>query len=388
MKRLLNPQLMLILLFLGIIATVPLVQTALEVAKGERPQAFEVFQRRPTARNLRFYERNLEDASWVAAELRPWAQFAQFAWLQDGGAKALVGRDGWLFYRPGVQFLTDRRETQKPTGCVAEALAAIAELDHQLAARGIRLLVMPVPNKESVYPERLTRRVGPVRKVIGPETAQLLSGLRALNIESIDLFELFAGSKASGADGTAALYLAQDSHWSPAGVACAARAVAQRIQQLGCVAPGAVDYQVKRLRLERLGDLLKMLQSPVLERTARPDIVTCEQVLLADSGAPYRDDVNSPILVLGDSFLRIYETDEPGGAGFIAHLAKELRQPLAAIVNDGGASTLVRQELARRSGWLARKKLVIWEFVERDIRLGTEGWQPVRLPPGGPPGNP
>ena len=56
----------------------------------------------------------------------------------------------------------------------------------------------------------------------------------------------------------------------------------------------------------------------------------------------------SEVLILGDSFLRIYEQDEPGSAGFIAHLARELGQPLTSIVNDGGASTLVRQELARR----------------------------------------
>ena len=51
----------------------------------------------------------------------------------------------------------------------------------------------------------------------------------------------------------------------------------------------------------------------------------------------------SEVLILGDSFLRIYEQDEPGAAGFIAHLARELGQPLTSIVNDGGGSTLVRQ---------------------------------------------
>jgi len=83
----------------------------------------------------------------------------------------------------------------------------------------------------------------------------------------------------------------------------------------------------------------------------------------------------------GDSFLRIYEQDEPTAAGFIAHLARELKQPLASIINDGGASTLVRQELYRRRNLLKNKRLVIWEFVERDIRYGTEGWQVIPLPP-------
>ena len=54
--------------------------------------------------------------------------------------------------------------------------------------------------------------------------------------------------------------------------------------------------------------------------------------------------------------------------------------PLASIVNDGGASTLVRQQLSRKPELLRGKKLVVWEFVERDVRFGTEGWQPVPLP--------
>ena len=49
-------------------------------------------------------------------------------------------------------------------------------------------------------------------------------------------------------------------------------------------------------------------------------------------------------------------------------------------MNDGGASTLVRQDLSRRPRLLANKKLIIWEFVERDILDATEGWQIVRLP--------
>jgi peptidoglycan/xylan/chitin deacetylase (PgdA/CDA1 family) len=29
---------------------------------------------------------------------------------------------------------------------------------------------------------------------------------------------------------------------------------------------------------------------------------------------------------------------------------------------------------------LKNKRVVVWEFVERDIHLGTEGWQHVPLP--------
>jgi len=109
-------------------------------------------------------------------------------------------------------------------------------------------------------------------------------------------------------------------------------------------------------------------------------IAIARQPLIMLAELAWRWTLATSILVLGDSFMRIYEKDEPGSAGFIAHLARALKTPLTSIVNDGGASTLVRQELARRADLLTGKKLVIWEFVERDIRFGTEGWKDVPLP--------
>ena len=124
-----------------------------------------------------------------------------------------------------------------------------------------------------------------------------------------------------------------------------------------------------------------MMRSRQIELRCPPEDVNCMQVLDAATKQPFTEQPESEILVLGDSFLRIYERDDPGSAGFVAHLANELSQPVAALINDGGASTLVRQKLYRKPDLLAGKKVIIWEFVERDIRFGTEGWQKVPLPP-------
>ncbi len=70
----------------------------------------------------------------------------------------------------------------------------------------------------------------------------------------------------------------------------------------------------------------------------------------------------------------------PGSAGFISLLARELKSPVDAIVSDGGASTDVRRRLSTHAEILEGKKVVIWEFVERDIALGREGWEDVPLP--------
>ena len=111
------------------------------------------------------------------------------------------------------------------------------------------------------------------------------------------------------------------------------------------------------------------------------------------------------VLVLGDSFSRIYQYAEPqslgelaagatnsvpvqtgtkrllpGSAGFVSHLALQLRAPVDAIVSDGGAATDVRRKLSTDPEILEGKKVVVWEFVERDIALGAQGWEPVELP--------
>jgi lysophospholipase L1-like esterase len=239
-----------------------------------------------------------------------------------------------------------------------------------------------VPNKESIYPEMLTRRARRMGTVMCPQTRRLLEQLNASGVEVVDLFEAFQDAKRAQSESSGQLlYLAQDSHWSPVGVELAAQAVAQRILERGWIEPGTLPYDENPVRLLRLGDVVEMLQSPQIERRVGPNEIVCTQVVRRDTGAVYEDEPDSAILILGDSCLRIYERDEPGAAGFVAHLARELKQPLTSIVNDGGASTLVRQQLYGRPELLVNKKVVIWEFVERDIAFGTEGWQLVLLPP-------
>lgn len=384
MRRLRDPRWCLILVFLGILAVVPLTQVALELRQGERVLALDVFRASPTAANLRAYEHRLEDANWAAHATRPWMRFAEFTWLGDGGAKAVRGPSDWLFYKPGlIDLLSQPPQSPPPsTPQPTSPLAAILDFQEQLRARGIHLVVMPVPNKESVYPDRLTSRAASLRGVLAPRTGHVLEALRAANVEVIDLFREFEHARPTGdAPPGADLYLAQDTHWSPAGIALAARTAARRLLERGWVQPGALTYAERPATVRRLGDIVRMLQSPPIEARTPPETVPCVQVVRRDDDAPYQDDPAAAVLVLGDSFLRVFQRDDPGSAGFVAHLARELRQPLLSLVSDGGGSTLVRQELRARPAFLRHKTVVLWEFVERDLGLGLHGWQKVPLPP-------
>jgi alginate O-acetyltransferase complex protein AlgJ len=213
--------------------------------------------------------------------------------------------------------------------------------------------------------------------IVCPQTRRLLDQLEQSGIAFVDLFDVFRRAKRD--ENRAELYLARDSHWSPAGARLAAGAVARRVVLGDAIARGRHAYTERPVTVLRRGDLVEMLQVPQIERAVAPERLECRQVIERAGAVPYRALPESEVLVLGDSFLRVYEQDEPGAAGFLAHLARELGQPLAEIVNDGSASTLVRQALARRPALLKNKKLVIWEFAEREIRLGTEGWQFVPL---------
>ena len=365
--------------FIVIIAAPAILQMGFELGRGESPQCAELFLRKPTEVNLRSFEKSLEDASWFAQKLRPVMQYIRFILLKDAGDKAIAGREGWMFYKPGVRYLVEANNAKSKIQH-GEPVAAIVSFRDQLNAMGIRLLVMPAPGKASIYPEMLTSRAGGTGIKAGTHTNKVLKDLKNAGIEVVDLFEVFSDYRTSHAySDTLPLYLPHDTHWSPEGMRTAARAVAGKISDLGWVSKGTVEYELKPVDILRHGDVYRMIRVPQIERQILPDRIQCTRVFRRDNDEIYKDDMNSEVLVLGDSFLRIYERDEPGSGGFIAHLARELQFPLTSIVNDGGASTLVRQELRRRPEMLKNKKVVIWEFVERDIRFGTEGWKEVKI---------
>ena len=373
-------QISLITAFIAAICSAGFSQLIFDLVNGNTPQAAQLLMQKPTKANLTAFERDLRDNCRLAKMLRPWMQYARFIVLGELGDKVVAGRRGWLFYKPAVQYLIEPwpPQTDESQG---DIFSAVTSFCNQLASRDIKLLLVPVPNKASVYPDMLTSRAGRPDTDVSSKTLEIISQLRQAGIEVVDLFAAFRQARtALPHEHTATYYLSQDSHWSPDGVQLAAKTVGQRILELGWAEKGHVQYTLEPTTLQRHGDILAMIQVPQVERHFEPEQIHCTQVVSSATNQPYLDDPNSEILVLGDSFLRIYSQDEPGSAGFVEHLARELGFPVASIVNDGGASTLVRQQLSRNPKLLANKKVVVWEFVERDIRFGTEGWQIVPLP--------
>lgn len=353
---------------------------------------------------LRAYEDELEERSILAQTVRPVMQIVRYVLLRDAGSKVIAGRDGWLFYRPGVEYLYrpsiyDQRSRNVDYNDVAvedDPVAVMADFKRQLASRGIDLLVVIVPGKGSVYPDMLNERIPPDTVSEFSPSVPLMARLRRHGIAVTDLFGPFRKERMNDSLHGDSLYMAKDTHWRSRGLRLAAYHVARAIKKHGWYDDPhtLVSYSMDTVTVKRTGDVGTMtgLTGSSVGRfriSFEPEMVTCFPIrhnYLNESGeitkrVAFRNDFKrSRILVLGDSFSRIYQTDAPGGAGWIAHLAYELSEPVGSLVNDGGASTLVREKLVRNMKVLKDKRLVVWEFVERDLRYGESGWKMLSLP--------
>ena len=258
---------------------------------------------------------------------------------------------------------------------------------------------------------------------------KILDSLTRAGFNTVDLYTPLLAAKSRDSE-EGPLYLNDDTHWTPRGAEIAADVIAKKVREM--VDAGIVKFRGKdEVRYiaadsvaDRMGDVGEMSglnkfnafkvqkvtghvvsQQNIKERTEKLPMDTacvaaaknackksdscfiaqsalCERdtVLYDTTVTPFKDDFRkSEILILGDSFSRIYQTDSPVNAGWIAHFAKNMNARVASIVSDGGASTLVREKLARKASVLKGKKLLIWEFVERDLRFGAEGWKDVNF---------
>jgi SGNH hydrolase-like domain, acetyltransferase AlgX len=353
------------------------------------------------AKYLRPYEKEIENTSIFTTSTRPVMFFLKYVLYQDLGEKGVLGKNGWFFYKQDVDYLIrpyvlDRRSLKVDPNDVVVSdnpIQAAVTFKRQLAEFGVDLLVAVIPGKPSIYPDMLAGNADP-RLVAGRgNSRKAIDDLRASGVEAIDLFSPFLAERANDSIAGDSMYLSKDTHWRARGLRTAAHVVAERIKQYPWYRAGATEYALDSTSIDRIGDVGVMTTLPAVKvhelSVSFPiEKTKCYQVYQVerdDKGTEtgrhlYKDDPkNAQVVLIGDSFSRIYQSDEPRSAGWISHIALELKQPITSIVSDGGASTLVREQLSRKTGLLKGKKLVVWEVVERDFRYGNEGWKDVPL---------
>ena len=333
---------------------------------------------------LKGYERTLEENSSLSRLTLPWLQAFSCRFLGQGNEKVYLGREGWLFYRPDVDHLLGKGFLRDPLSSKersVDPLPALIRFKEDLAARGIRLLVVPVPSKTAMAPSYLSRRFA---SADGPlENPSYPIFLEQLRFHGIEVLDLSVPLSRMGADSGSPCYLKTDTHWTPAGMEQAATLIAGKIQGTeGSLSDDTSPFhRSASLTVTNSGDLAVMLKLPP-EIALYPRETTVIHPVTGPDGNPWRPVSSSEVLVLGDSFARIYSGDDlrwGTSAGLAEQLSYFLQRPVDLVaINAGGASTS-RQALARSPERLKGVKTVVYEFAMRELSSGD--WRVIPLPP-------
>ncbi len=281
----------------------------------------------------------------------------------ESGTITFKSDDGMMYSRNELEHLS---RGPLAGGAVAAAaknrknsdpVAALADFNSQLKELGIRLIVLPVPPKCAVYPLP-GMQPGDAMVYLKPFYAEL----EQAGIEVLDVSDAFI---ASGEP----VYCRTDAHWSPAGIAVAAKLTADKTGLRG-----DAGYQVAGTDITVSGDLAKSLNS------AAPETETL-RLRMVDGGIFSE---SSPVLVLGDShtlFLSAGGDMLAEKSGFCEQLAVALGMPVERIGVKGSAATAVRVNLYRKAvkspEWLKNKKCVIYCFTCREFTESSSGWAQV-----------
>ena len=320
---------------------------------------------------LKSFETSLTEHLHFVPPLRRSAQYLMLQGLHSGNAKTVVGREGWLFYRPEIRALTGYGPLREEPQSVASdpsvrdwqpPLPAIGKFAQQLKERNVELWIVPVPMKESIYPEMLTNQTatGPVTH---PQQSQVAEELSRSGAKVVWLDQLFWDLKKHDA-GAGPVYLKQDTHWSPRAMEAAAAEIAKFLKD-----GTGQEFSYSEITAQSRGDLVEKLNLP-----DHDNLFPMESAKLRVVSA--KSDPQSPIVLLGDSFVNIYDDpslgfgEAPLSAGFAQHLMAACGKPIHVIAKNGGGATTVRAQLAKLPDDLLRqKKVVVWVLAARDLFL-------------------
>lgn len=342
-------------------------------------------------KTINMVETSLEDNSFLREFFLPPLQYVLLRYLRQGNENVVSGRDGWLFFAPGLDFLTGRpfqdprqllkREEahdiwEKPLQ--PDPLKVIVDFKEQLGQRGIELVVVPVPIKGAIEPEKISSRSieSPLANRSWP------TFVKTLEENGVHLFDA-RHSLADYSHRNGAAFLDTDTHWLPGAMQVAAEGLAQYVKNMIPGITGTTSFTLDQQAVTAVGDIARMIILPEKAPLFAPQQVEINQVM-TEQNEFWQADRNGEILVLGDSFTNIYSLQGLGwgfGAGFAEHLSYALQQPLDLLArNDNGAYVsreMLAAELKRGRDRLAGKKLVIWQFAERELSLGD--WKRIDL---------
>ena len=396
---------LMIVTFWTLVLSVPLWQHIHEwspLASSGRvaPQCYDVLNLLPfpSEEKLEQFETELEDQAVVRQKLLPPTQYV-LSRLGSGNENAYCGRDGWLFFRDDVDYVTSRpfldpqvirKKGQLHPGWHADPIPALIKMHDDLAEQDIELIVVPTPVKPVIYPEKFSSRYNGGEMLRNASFGDLCQRLESRGVRVLDVAPALMAAKR---EGDQPLYLNTDTHWTPRGLQIAVDELVGFIRAAGILdaAPDAPDISPDKVEVENQGDIAAMLQLSAGQNLYPRQRVTIQR----HTPEPQHDAAPAEILLLGDSFSNIYSSADLGWgehAGLVEQLQAALNRPIDTMIRNGDGAFATRQQLNRElhralqrqqagkpvAGPLTGKRLVIYQFAERELANGN--WKVLDFP--------
>jgi hypothetical protein len=365
-------------------------------------------------------ESRLEHRGYIQELVRlPYRTFL-FETLQKASDRTALGNSGFLYYRDDVQFQWEpgpmsrrqeariaeardvrndafeeavqyvyRRLTNQPAPKppspppYVNPRTMILDTVRQFNARGIPVLVVPLPGKLAIYPECYEASyplgAGPA---VNRDFPRLGESLKAEGVTVVDVIQAMWDAKARTNE---LLFLKMDSHWSPTGLAVAADTIAEAAKKIIGRASNS-PFSTETVKLGPDPDDPIPHRPVPSDQRALLDLRNTLKYFPAETAAVTRvlntkgydrDGDGAPVLLLGDSYTTFYQ-DHNGGLP--EQLMLRLGCGVESIAHPGATPAALLHMLSDRPAALARKKLVIWTFVDRHVNKVGE-WELVPLPP-------
>jgi alginate O-acetyltransferase complex protein AlgJ len=284
---------------------------------------------------------------------------ARYALLGAGRKGVIVGEDGWFFSAEEFKNVS--------SADIDAAVDRIAEVQRDLDARGIRLVLAPLPAKSDIYAEEVPSLV---RGQSMAETYNTFTAaLKDRGIVTADTRPALMAAKPFGE-----VFLKSDTHWSPSGAKATAEAVQTSLQVAGIALPSESVTAQWQTPVSLWGDLTKFVTSPDYAPTVG---LTQESVPIyrttvnaaADGADIFGDETAVPVILVGTS----YSANE--NWSFADFLRQSLRADVVNVAKEGlGPGVPMMDLLAGSALDETTPTVVVWEFPIR--YLGTKTlWQ-------------
>lgn len=319
--------------------------------------------------HIKNVESQLEENSIIRTKIIKLMQ-SVFVKLAKGNEKVFIGRNSWMFYKPGTETITSGK-LMKKTGC--PPVNAIIEFRDQLSEQNIDLVVMPMPSKATVYPEPLSRSPGKITAPVqNEEYTEFIDILISNNIKVFDPSEILYTGKSEKDT-----YLKTDSHWSYFGMEKSAEFLARYLNEnisfnLGAFPADSIHTGHKTV--SNTGDLFQMLNLPGKMKEKYRETIEIRNINYQHKP----DYEESEILLLGDSFSNIFSMSKMGwgsSSGLADQLSYFMNRPVDRIIQNDNGSYATRERLSsllkQGENKLKNKKVVIYEFAARELFLGN-----------------